>query len=626
MEVYDDKRKKVGVLAGFKDRTITTTLDSGDKELSFEYPAKGKLAGYLKEECYIRTKTDEFVLKEVERGEKFNKYTAVLNVEELEGTIFAYGFESQEQTVRACLSFAFEGTGWSVGTCTVTKRRTIREEESVSAWDVLQRCLGTYRCECTINSLQKTVSIYERIGNDKGCYFMEGLNLRKLTLKSDTYEFYTRIYPIGKDGITPGWVLGHDYIDNFQYSTKVKSRVWKDERYTNTTSLIEDATAKLEEASRPYKAYTADVADLAKMNPKYKDVLDYGIGDTITLVSKSRKIRERQRIVKLVEYPEQPEKNTAEISNARKTFDEIQQEETESARQEAINVSNKRTKSLLQDYSTTEEMETWITAAETNIGLGVKETLKGYYDKTETDARIEVAKGAIDLAVSQTYQTKEAMGAYSTTDQMTAAINIATDGIQYKVSKNELISLINQTAEKIRLKAKYLVIEGDNLQLDESGNLYVCGEGKFTKGFYVSVPGGNDAFPDDKWNISFEYGEAFFGGANKEDLGEYQKMYPYLRMKNKGVELNAAANLSLEAQDSVYIQGRNGKTSIMGEVSFTDRPIIPAHDGATATTGTAVSMKGTTNTLTHDWILFAETYFFVTVIDTTAYWSTYYDK
>ena len=36
------------------------------------------------EEYYIRTKTDEFVLKAVEKGEQFNKYTAVLNVEELD--------------------------------------------------------------------------------------------------------------------------------------------------------------------------------------------------------------------------------------------------------------------------------------------------------------------------------------------------------------------------------------------------------------------------------------------------------------------------------------------------------------------------------------------------------------
>lgn len=130
---------------------------------------------------------------------------------------------------------------------------TIDEQESVTAWDVLQKCLTTYRCECIIHSLTKTIDIYDRIGSDKGCYFMEGLNLRKISLKSDTYDFYTRIYPIGKDGITPEWLTGKDYIDNFQYSSKIKAYVWKDERYTNTTSLIEDATAKIEEMSRPYK-------------------------------------------------------------------------------------------------------------------------------------------------------------------------------------------------------------------------------------------------------------------------------------------------------------------------------------------------------------------------------------
>ena len=159
MQIFDDKKKRIGTLSGFKDRAITTTLDSGDKELTFDYPASGALVDLLKEEYYIRTKTDEFVLKAVEKGEQFNKYTAVLNVEELEGTAFPYGFESDEQTIKACLEFAFEGTGWHVGTCTVTKKRTIDEQESVTAWDVLQKCLTTYRCECIIHSLTKTIDI-----------------------------------------------------------------------------------------------------------------------------------------------------------------------------------------------------------------------------------------------------------------------------------------------------------------------------------------------------------------------------------------------------------------------------------------------------------------------------------
>ena len=110
MQIFNDKKKRIGTLSGFKDREITTTLDSGDKELSFSYPAAGALVDLLKEEYYIHTKTDEYVIKAVEKGEQFNKYTAVLNVEELEGTAFPYGFESQEQTIKACLEFAFEGT------------------------------------------------------------------------------------------------------------------------------------------------------------------------------------------------------------------------------------------------------------------------------------------------------------------------------------------------------------------------------------------------------------------------------------------------------------------------------------------------------------------------------------
>lgn len=118
----------------------------------------------------------------------------------MESQEFLYGFESVTQTARACLEFAFDGTGWTVGNCTVTKRRTVSIDETCNAWDVLQEVMDTYRCECKIDSIQKKIDLYEAIGMDRGAYFIEGLNLRKLTLKSDTYDFYTRIYPVGKMG------------------------------------------------------------------------------------------------------------------------------------------------------------------------------------------------------------------------------------------------------------------------------------------------------------------------------------------------------------------------------------------------------------------------------------------
>lgn len=469
MQIYDDQKQRIGILSGFRERQITRTLDSGDVELSFEYPASGKLAGSLKEENYIRTKTDEFVIKAVESGEEWNKYTAVLNVEELEGTQFPYGFESKEQSIRACLTFAFEGTGWSVRTCTVTKKRTIDENDKVSAWDILQKCLSTYRCECVIDSLGKAIDIHEQIGSDKGCYFIEGLNLKRLSLKSDTYEFYTRIYPIGKDGITSEWLTGQDYIDNFQYSNKIKAYVWKDERYTNTTSLIEDATAKLEEMSRPYRAFTAEIADLAKISEKHKDILSYSLGDTITLVSKKNRTREKQRIVKIVEYPEAPEKNTIEISNVRKTFAQIQKEETQAAAEEAVSISTRATKKILESYATTDEVETKITASKTAVELGVKETLKSYVTTSTYESDIRIMSDEITSKVAEddfgTCITQNAQSVKVAWNKNSNYIQLEEDGITLyngTIDSNQKRTVFNYTGEHFYRDGYYIGKIGTN--------------------------------------------------------------------------------------------------------------------------------------------------------------------
>lgn len=423
MQIYDDSKKKIGTLTNFKDRKIVKTLDSGDKELTFKYPANGKQVGLLKVEHYIRTKEDEFVLRAVKTGSEFNEYTAQLNVEELETQAFPYGFESQEQDIRSCLEFAFEGTGWTVGECAITKKRTINFDKPATAWDVLQQCLSTYRVECKIDTINKRIDIYEQIGSDKGCYFVEGLNLRKLTVNSDTYDFYTRLIPLGKDGINIEWLTGKLYLENYQYSSKVKTIVWKDERYTNTTSLIEDGTAKLEEMSKPYRVFSADVVDLARQNKRYKNILDFDIGDTVLMISRRTKSREKQRIVKITMYPETPQKNTVELSNTTKTFAEVQQAELERSQTEAVDIATSSAKKILRDgYYTKEEVESHITASADAVSLGVS---KIYETKAVVEEKIQ--------GVNK--RTDEKLTEYSTTEEMQAAIDLKADQINLSVSK-----------------------------------------------------------------------------------------------------------------------------------------------------------------------------------------------
>ena len=586
MQIFNDKKERVGILKGFKDRKIVKTLDSGDKELTFKYPSDGKQVDLLKEEYYIRTKEDEYVIRKRKTGTQFNEYTAQLNVEELEGAVFPYGFESKEQTIRACLEFAFEGTGWKVGVCQIAKKRTINKDEETNAWKVLQDCLSTYRAECKINSLTKTIDIYEQIGSDRGRYFIEGLNLKKLTVTSDTYDFYTRLIPLGKDGIGIEW-LGKPYLENYQYSSKIKTYVWSDERYTNTTSLIEDGIAKLDEMSKPYVAYAADVIDLARQSEKYSSVFDYDIGDTVWMISRKTRTKEKQRIVKLTEYPETPQNNTVELSNATKTFAEVQQEATDQAKSEAIKIANSSAKKVLEDsYYTKTEVETHITASKEEIELGVSKTyetktivdqkiksandltdekLTEYSTTEQMQAAINLKAEEIDLSVSKTYETKttvtekiksandltdEKLTEYSTTEEMNAAIKVQADSIttevKKKVNSSEFGTKITQNAYNVRVawngNSKYIQLEAGQLAIyngevstsqkravfDEQGNHF------YRDGYYVGKIGtnqwsGNNAHKGLVFDLDYQGKYMTFAQMKSQGAGSYTTMLCFSR-------------------------------------------------------------------------------------------------
>lgn len=328
--LYTKEHERVALLKGTSEEKIVSTLSSGDKELSFKYRKDGKHWSQIECEGYIRTPDDEYVIKDVESGTTSDTYTCTLNLEELEGKTFEDGFESVFKTFVQCMEIVLEGTGWTVAYCDVSKRRTIRKDAGADALSIISQCISTYKIEVRYDTINKTISAYEHIGSDRGRYFMESLNLRALTVGKNTYDFFTELVPIGKDGLTVESVNdGKKYISNYTYCTKRKRTTWIDRRYTDASSLLEDATYKLDEMARPYTTYEADVTDLAKQSKVYRDVLDYSLGDTLTLVSKTEQVREKQRIVKMTEYPRNPEKNTCELSSTRKTFAEIQKQETE---------------------------------------------------------------------------------------------------------------------------------------------------------------------------------------------------------------------------------------------------------------------------------------------------------
>ena len=434
LELYDRNHKKLANLTGIKSPHIQRTLEYGDETLDFSYPTSGPWLAQLLAECYIRTDRQEYVVKAVEKSSTsaWRKVSCALNIEELEGAPFE-GFETVEQTVQAAAEFALEGTGWTVETDDdITKKRTIRKEDDTTVWEVVKQIVTTYRLELEIDAVNKRLKFHTRRGRDRGAYFIERLNLRSLGVKTSSYGFYTRLIPIGKDGLHL-WRDGQNYIENHQYSDKVITSIWRDERYTVTAALLEDAQARLDEASTPARAYTAELVDLAAQSDKY-NALAYDLGDAVLLVSEKTDEREKQRIVKLDEYPDDPLANKAELSNVKQTFAQLQKTEAEMATADAVAIATKRTKKVLKD---------------------------DYLTKKETEVKISALAESIELEVSKTYMT--VANGQAAIDKALEAGKQYTDGklTEYSTTE-ETKSLISQSAEQITLEVS-AQLSGRNL-------------------------------------------------------------------------------------------------------------------------------------------------------------------
>lgn len=330
LQVFNKANTKVGALVHYNDLCITKLLAMDDKTLSFTATQNEIKENGVELEGYLETKDDRFVIREMEYGSDGKvKVTAQLDVETLEGNAFTK-FRSTTRTVETVLQVAFAGTGWTVGSINMEnpdKQRTISLDNCTS-YQVLKQVSSTYRIDFLVHSKTKTIDIYDAntIGEDKGTYFSDELNLTDLSVSSESHDYYTELEAYGKNGLTFADINdGKVFVTNYSYSSKSKRFIWKDERYTVAEHLLEDSIAKLEDMAKPYVSYTATVVDLARVSPEKYSVLDFHIGDIVYIIDQATKTKEKQRIVEIQEYPDEPNRNTCTLANMLPTFEELTQ-------------------------------------------------------------------------------------------------------------------------------------------------------------------------------------------------------------------------------------------------------------------------------------------------------------
>lgn len=322
LQLYDLNHTRIAGLKNFKDAVVESELSTGDKTLSFLWHQSNHQK--IPQEYYVRTDKDEFVVKENSKASKgYRKIVAKLNVEEIEGRTWSE-FIIEGCTAQEAADYALTDTGWSCISTVPAERLRKISMKKVNSFQILEKILEAFTCEVKFDTLSKVVYLMEQVGEDKGAYFIDGLNLREITDSGDSYDYATIIIPIGADGLEITEINGgKNYLENYQYSNKKKSVIWEDTSYIDPQALMEDAAYRLNEISKPKKTYRAKTIDLAKLNTKYS-ALAYSVGDTATFISNKDGIREKQRITKTVEYIDNPQKNTCDISNTVLSFEEMQ--------------------------------------------------------------------------------------------------------------------------------------------------------------------------------------------------------------------------------------------------------------------------------------------------------------
>lgn len=131
LKIYDTNHNAIGHIVKYKDLKIEGDVTTGDRTLSFTYMARHH---EICEEFYIETQDDEYVVKE--KGvstDGFLSFVAVLNLEELEAKPWS-SFSIADSTISDAAKLALAGSGWTVGECTVTKKRNAGYPANEHAW------------------------------------------------------------------------------------------------------------------------------------------------------------------------------------------------------------------------------------------------------------------------------------------------------------------------------------------------------------------------------------------------------------------------------------------------------------------------------------------------------------
>ena len=153
LKLFNKEHVAISALTNLKDYKIEYLL-SGEDSLEFSLSIADENIHLVKEEGYVRTKYNEYVIKAIDPTDNFKRYSCVVNIEDIKGKSIA-NFDTSNN-ITDTIRLAIAGTGWILADNNISKRRTVRLKNT-NALEVLREVRKIFRVDFRYDSINKII-------------------------------------------------------------------------------------------------------------------------------------------------------------------------------------------------------------------------------------------------------------------------------------------------------------------------------------------------------------------------------------------------------------------------------------------------------------------------------------
>lgn len=316
--VLDENGAWEAVLENAYDIIVTGEINGADT-LEFKLPWNDSKRVYLDNEKQVQVAHDIYRIRTL-TDEKGADGTGILTTVYAEAAFYDLTFSDEKQPREfnadlpsVPMSYALEGTGWSLGVVDVTTKRTWQCQEK-NALAILRMTQQIHGGDLVFDSRNRLVNLLTFSGRDSGALFAYKKNLTGIKRVVDTRSLVTRLYAHGKDGMTFATInSGKEYVENYEYCNEVRVSTLDLSNFTNPYQMLEFTNMRLAEFSKPRVSYVLSAMDLSVLTGYEHE--RWSLGDIVTVDDRDLNLTIKTRVVRRQYNLQEPWKTVLELSS-----------------------------------------------------------------------------------------------------------------------------------------------------------------------------------------------------------------------------------------------------------------------------------------------------------------------